>query len=213
MRRWAGMIAVALALGAGAVKAGDRAGDFDYYVLSLGWSATWCALTGDDSGDPQCDPGRKLTFTLHGLWPQYEQGYPSNCFTTGNDPSRAETAAMADIMGGAGLAWHEWQKHGRCSGLSSQDYFALSRQAYGAVRIPDLFQGVTRDLKVPARVIEQAFLEANPDLDARGITVTCQAGFVDEVRICLTRDLSPRDCGADVARDCSLPDADLPPVR
>ncbi len=77
---------------------GDRAGEFDYYLLSLSWSPAWCALTGDDRHDPQCDAGRGLTFTVHGLWPQYETGYPSDCFTTSTDPSRADTAAMADIM-------------------------------------------------------------------------------------------------------------------
>ena len=64
---------------------------------------------------------------VHGLWPQNEAGYPSDCFTTRSDPSRADTAAMTDIMGGAGLAFYEWQKHGRCSGLSARDYFATLR--------------------------------------------------------------------------------------
>ena len=44
---------------------------------------------------------------------------------------------LADIMGTSGLAWHQWNKHGRCSGLSSDDYFALSRDAYGRVARPD----------------------------------------------------------------------------
>jgi ribonuclease T2 len=32
------------------------------------------------------------------------------------------------------------------------------------------------------------------------------------VRICLTRELAPRDCGADIRRDCSVADALLLPV-
>ncbi|HMS93672.1 MAG TPA: ribonuclease T, partial [Tabrizicola sp.] len=47
---------------AGAARAeGEPAGDFDYYVLSLSWSAAWCALEGDARDDPQCDAGRGLT--------------------------------------------------------------------------------------------------------------------------------------------------------
>jgi len=33
------------------------------------------------------------------------------------------------------------------------------------------------------------------------------------VRVCLTKNLSPRRCGDDVIRDCSLTDAVMEPVR
>jgi ribonuclease T2 len=45
------------------------------------------------------------------------------------------------------------------------------------------------------------------------LTVTCRDGFVQEVRICLTKALVPRYCGADVARDCTLGDALLPAIE
>ncbi|AZL59105.1 ribonuclease T [Tabrizicola piscis] len=191
----------------------DRAGDFDYYVLSLSWSAAWCALEGDARDDPQCDTGRGLTFILHGLWPQHEAGWPSFCRTGQRDPSRAETAAMADIMGGSGLAFYQWKKHGRCSGLSATDYYRTARQAYDSIEIPELFRQIDRSLTLPASVIEEAFLEANPGLGPEEITITCKDGLIQEARICLTRDLDPRTCGADVIRDCRLSDAVLEPVR
>ncbi|MBL4916054.1 ribonuclease T2 family protein [Szabonella alba] len=191
----------------------DRAGDFDYYVMALSWSSNWCALEGDARGEDQCLPGRDLGFTLHGLWPQHETGWPEWCRTGQRDPSRRESAAMADIMGSGGLAWYQWKKHGRCSGLPPQDYFALSRDAFDAVRMPEVFSKVTQDLELPARVIEDAFLEADPRLTRDMVTVTCRAGLVQEVRICLTRDLEPRDCGRDVRRDCTLPDAGLNALR
>jgi ribonuclease T2 len=196
-----------------ALAEGERAGDFDYYVLSLSWSAAWCALEGDARDDPQCDAGRGLSFVLHGLWPQGEVGWPSYCRTVERDPTRGQTAAMADIMGGTGLAFYQWKKHGRCSGLSAEDYFRTARQAFDRIAIPDLFSGVDRPLTLPASVIEDAFLEANPGLRRDQITITCQDGRIDEARICLTRDLALRRCGADVIRDCSLGDAVLEPVR
>ena len=101
--RWFGMVFLSLFAGMPAWAGGDKPGDFDYYVMALSWSANWCAMTGDDRHDPQCDAGRNLTFTLHGLWPQFEQGYPSDCFAQTADPSRSDTAQMADIMGGAGV--------------------------------------------------------------------------------------------------------------
>ncbi len=192
---------------------GDRAGEFDYYLLALSWSPAWCALTGDDRHDPQCDAGRGLTFTVHGLWPQYEAGYPSDCFTTSTDPSRTDTAAMTDIMGGAGLAFYEWKKHGRCSGLSARDYFATLRRARDSITIPPVFAKIDHDLTIDASVIQDAFLEKNRQLSADGVTVTCKQGKIQEVRICLTRDLAPRTCAPDVARDCALPDAELDAVR
>jgi len=196
-----------------ALAEGEKAGDFDYYVLSLSWSAAWCALEGDARDDPQCDAGRKLTFVLHGLWPQYDSGWPSFCRTTERDPTRAETAAMADIMGGAGPAFYQWKKHGRCSGQSAQAYFRTARAAFDSIALPEVFSGVTRPLTLPARVIEDAFVEANPGLSRDAITITCKEGLIQEARICLSRDLTPRRCGEDVIRDCRLSDARLEPIR
>jgi ribonuclease T2 len=192
---------------------GERAGVFDYYVLSLSWSSAWCELEGDARSDPQCDPGRGLTFVLHGLWPQYEDGWPSHCRTAERDPGRAMTSAMADIMGGAGLAFYQWKKHGRCSGLSPEAYFRTARAAYDSIAVPDLFRNVSRPLVLPASVIEAAFLETNPGLQRDQVTITCSEGLIQEVRICLSPDLSPRRCGDDVIRDCRLQDAVLEAVR
>lgn len=204
---------VAICFGLAAKAEGERAGAFDYYVMSLGWSSNWCALEGDARRDPQCDAGRGLTWTLHGLWPQYDTGYPSYCRTGEADPNRSATADMADIMGGSGLAFYEWKKHGRCSGLSARDYYATMRKAYKSVTIPPLFSKINKDLKVPAGVIEGAFLERNPQLVRDQITVTCKSGMIQEIRICLAKDLTPTRCGPDVIRDCTLQDAGLEAVR
>ena len=196
-----------------ALAEGEPAGDFDYYVLSLSWNATWCEIEGDARGAEQCEDRFDHGWTLHGLWPQYENGWPSYCNSAERNPSRSDTAAMEDIMGSDGLAWHQWNKHGRCTGLSSDDYYALSRLAYGSVTRPDVFRRLTGDIRVPASVVEEAFLEENPDLTADMLTVTCRDGMIQEVRVCLERDLTPRECGYDVIRDCSLDDAYFPAMR
>ena len=191
----------------------DTAGDFDYYVLALSWTPNWCADEGDDRRDARCERGAGMGWGLHGLWPQYEKGWPSWCRTTHRDPTRAETAAMGQFMGSSGLAWHQWQKHGRCSGLSAQDYFVASARAMGKVKLPPVFGEIEKPVKLPARVVEEAFLDATPGFTREMVTVTCKDRAVQEVRICLTRDLEPRRCGADVIRDCTLTDARLDPVR
>lgn len=192
---------------------GEKAGDFDYYVMALSWSPSWCALEGDRRGSPQCDADTGNGWVLHGLWPQYEAGWPSYCPTSARNPSRADTRDEADLFGSSGNAWHQWNKHGRCSGLTADRFYKLAREAYGRVTRPALFRKLEDPIKLPAAVVEQAFLEVNPDLSANQITITCKSGRIQEARICLTRELEPRRCGHDVIRDCTMTDALFDPVR
>lgn len=192
---------------------GERAGDFDYYVLALSWSPTWCANQGDAQGSEQCDPRHDYGWILHGLWPQFERGYPSYCNTSARSPSRGETNAMADVMASGGLAWHQWKKHGRCSGLTSRAYFAAARAAYNAVVRPPILRKLDHAVKLPASVIEDAFLQSNPDWSADMLTITCKNRRIQEARLCLTKDFQPRICGVDVVRDCSMPNAVFEPIR
>jgi ribonuclease T2 len=203
-----------LLLSAGLAKAeSDKAGEFDYYVMALSWSPTWCALEGDRRGSPQCEDDADFGWVLHGLWPQFERGWPSNCPTSHRNPSRADTRNEADLYGSSGSAWHQWNKHGRCSGLAADDFYALSREAYSRIMRPALLRKLEDPIRLPASVIEQAFLEANPGLNADQITITCKADRIQEARICLTRDLELRSCGSDVSRDCRMSDALLDPIR
>lgn len=192
---------------------GEPAGDFDYYVLALSWTPSWCAETGDDRNASQCDAGEGFGFAVHGLWPQFENGWPSYCRTVERDPPRGMTSAMADIMGSGGAAWYQWKKHGRCAGLPADEYFETVRAAYAAVNRPEVFRNLPEDIELPATVVEAAFLEANQDMVANGATVTCKHARIQEVRICLTKDLTPRACGADTVRDCTLEDAEMDPIR
>ncbi|NBO21431.1 MAG: ribonuclease T [Rhodobacteraceae bacterium] len=192
---------------------GERAGAFDYYVLALSWSSAWCKTTGDAQGDDQCRAGRGLGFVLHGLWPQGADGAePAYCRTVMRDPSRAQTRDATDVFPSAGLAFYEWKKHGRCSGLSADDYFATARRAVQSIRVPPVLMQVRRDLTLAPQVIVDAFVQANPQLGADSIAVTCPSGMIAEVRVCLAKDLSPTPCAPDI-RSCPLPRADLPALR
>ncbi|MEM9969590.1 MAG: ribonuclease T2 [Pseudomonadota bacterium] len=196
-----------------AAAEGERAGDFDYYVLALSWSPTWCALEGDARRSPQCDAQADFGWVLHGLWPQYEDGWPSYCVTSERNPSRRDTAAEADLFGTGGNAWHQWNKHGRCTGLSARDYYRLAREAYDRVTRPEVFRQLDRAIRLPAAVVEEAFLEENPSLEAPEITITCKGGRIQEARICLTRDLQTRACSGSVARECTADSALFDPIR
>jgi ribonuclease T2 len=57
-----------------------KPGDVDYYVLVLAWSPTYCPSEGDDRGDADCNGNGADEFVLHGWWPQYEIGWPEDCY-------------------------------------------------------------------------------------------------------------------------------------
>lgn len=208
-----GLLAAFIALASAASSEGERAGDFDYYVMSLSWSPNWCLREGDARNSPQCDTGTGHGWILHGLWPQFHRGYPSYCKTAKRPPSRRMTSDMADIMGTSGLAWHQWKKHGTCTDLSARDYYALSRAAYARVIRPAVFRKLDRSVTLPASVVEDAFLKDNPDIEKDGITITCRADQIHEVRVCLSKSLDFVPCGADVVRDCRMKKALFAPVR
>lgn len=212
MRTLFATILALIGLSASLVNAeGELAGEFDYFVVSLSWSPNWCALEGEARNSPQCDEDHG--WILHGLWPQFHRGYPSYCRTSKRPPSRGMTSDMADIMGTSGLAWHQWNKHGSCTGLSATDYYALSRKAYATIKRPDVFRKLDRTVKLPASVVEDAFLKNNPKMERDGITITCRDGHIQEARICVSKDLSPVPCGQDVVRDCKMKDALFEPIE
>ena len=205
---------IALLFYATAALAGeDRPGEFDYYVLAMSWSPTWCALEGDARGAAQCDKAADSGWILHGLWPQSHRGWPEHCQTAERPPSRSMTQAMADIMGSSGQAWYQWKKHGRCSGLSAPAYYALAREAYNKVNRPEVFRKLTKPVKLPAAVVEEAFLKANPGWERDMLTITCRQGRIQEARLCLSKTLDPVPCGRDVVRDCPAKDALFAPIR
>ncbi|MCW1933900.1 ribonuclease T2 family protein [Pararhodobacter zhoushanensis] len=193
----------------------DRAGAFDHYLLALSWIPAYCATDGDDRDDPRCRDGSAIGWAVHGLWPQNAGGdWPEYCTTSERAPSRRETAEQADLFGTPGAAWHQWNKHGRCSGLSAAQYYRLVRAAAEGIALPPVFEGVNRDLRVGPEVVEAAFIEANPDLTQDRIVTSCPGGALVELRLCLTRDLEPMDCGpALTRRECRLSAATLLPLR
>ena len=196
-----------------AFAAEDRPGEFDYYVLAMSWSPTWCAIEGDARGAAQCSDAADTGWVMHGLWPQYHRGWPQHCQSAERPPSRTMTAEMADIMGSPSLAWYQWKKHGSCSGLSAPAYYALAREAFERVVFPEIFTKLTKPVKLPASVVEEAFLKANQGWERDMLTITCRDGRIQEARLCLSRTLDPVPCGRDAVRDCRMRDALFDPVR
>lgn len=192
---------------------GAPMGRFDFYVLSLSWSETFCDLTGRARGSQQCEranPG----FVLHGLWPQYERGHPAFCGPDGRNPSRDAMDRAARVFPDQGLARHEWRKHGTCSGLSPAAYFDAAGAALSKVKIPEALQAPRRSSDWDVMEIERAFVAANPGLRTDMVAVGCKRGMLEEVRICFTKDLrSFRPCPEVDQKACRTRSVSVPSTR
>ena len=199
-----------------------EAGKFDYYVTSLSWSPSYCASArGGRADDQQCAPrdGRRFAFVLHGLWPQFEKGWPQDCKSAAGDRVPRQVAdRMLDIMPSDKLVFHEWRKHGTCSGLSIDGYFNLARELHDKVKIPQRYQQ-TNDPRLtvsPDEVIND-FMASNPGLKRDMIVVKCggPGNRMEEVRVCSDKQGAFRACGRneDQRKACSAAKMYVPPVR
>jgi ribonuclease T2 len=207
LARLAALTLAALALGSGAAGAqggrGGTPGDFDFYVLALSWSPAFCAREGGRRDLDQCARGSNLGFVVHGLWPQYERGYPSECGAQ-RTPSRLALDEARGVYPDEGLARHEWRVHGTCSGLAPAQYFRAAGQARDRVRVPERFQRVAAPQNLTPLEIERAFAELNPGLRPDTMAVVCRRGALEEMRFCLDKDLRGfRSCPQVARAGCS----------
>src|ERR1700719_2596374 len=160
-------------------------GEFDFYVLSLSWSPSFCESGGRRGGNEQCDGERPFAFVVHGLWPQYDRGFPENCIQPAPWVQSKLIRSMLDLMPARKLVIHEWQTHGTCSGLDAERFFATVRTAREKINIPPRFVRLNDYTMVSPDEVEDAFIAANPGLAHEMIAVTCNRRYLSEVRICM----------------------------
>ncbi|MDA9434489.1 ribonuclease T2 [Bradyrhizobium sp. CCBAU 51627] len=214
-------LAAGLIAPAGSAKAEDKRqnapGEFDFYVLSLSWSPSFCeeaAERGRSGGrsNMQCE-GRPYSFVVHGLWPQYENGFPEYCQRPSPRLNRSIVSSMLDLMPAPGLIFNEWDKHGTCSGLTDRNYFETIRKARAAIKIPAEYLDLSETKTVAPGEVEEAFIKANPGLSNAAVSVTCNRTRLSEVRICLSKDLQFRACEEIERRACRRDQVTMPPIR
>jgi len=179
-------------------------GNFDFYVLTLSWSPEFCH---DHSYSAECQSGHH-GFIVHGLWPQFTDGYPENC---SNVPGPTNPSAMLDIMPDEKLIQHEWTTHGTCSGLIADEYFKLLRQAFTSIKIPTQLAAPSEGFSITPGELKEKFLEVNPRLSRDSIAVSCGNNYLTGVYFCQTKDLQPTSCGT--IRDCRANTIKVTPLR
>jgi ribonuclease T2 len=187
--------------------------NFDFYVLSLSWSPGFCEAGGDRRAGSQCDIGSELGFVVHGLWPQYRHGFPSDC-ASDRPVSQIALNEAKGLFPDDGLARHEWRKHGTCSGKSPQAYFGDVRRAREMVTIPADLQNAKQDLTGTPRDLLTDFLGSNSGLRPEMMAIGCKNGILQEVRICLSKDLRNFQACPEVSRDtCRASQIQVPHIR
>ena len=194
----------------------NDAGQFDFYVLSLSWSPSFCAAAAEREyrRGPSLQCGaRPYSFVVHGLWPQYTKGFPEYCQVPSPRLNRAIVSSMLDLMPAPHLIFNEWDKHGTCSGLEARAYFDVVRRARAAVKIPPQYIDLEQPLTVTPDAVKEAFVNANAGLSADGLAVECDKKRLTEVRICLSKELQFRDCADLARRSCRRDQLLMPPLR
>ncbi len=210
---FAALALVALSFGVSSARENDVPGRFDHYVLSLSWSPTYCEAKGRDAEPAQCSRARPFAFVVHGLWPQYERGWPEDCQNPAPFVPEQTVRGMLELMPSRRLVIHEWRKHGTCSGLTPNAYFDKVRQARAGVVIPDPFVRIDDYKMVSPAEVEAAFRAANPGLQPDMISVDCDGRRLTEVKICMNRQLGFTRCEEVDRRACRVQRIVMPPMR
>jgi ribonuclease T2 len=209
------VLVLALAGAAAQDRRQNEPGQFDFYVLSLSWSPSFCEASGERGTPPRQQCGaRPYSFVVHGLWPQYERGFPEYCQYPSPRLDRNIVSSMLDLMPAPRLIFNEWDKHGTCSGLSARAYFDTVRKVRAQVKIPEAYLDPKALLTVTPNEVEEAFIAANPGLTRDAVAVTCDRRRLSEVRLCISKDeFQFHPCPEIVKRSCRRDRLVMPPVR
>ena len=191
----------------------NEPGQFDFYVLSLSWSPSYCEAAGKKANKYQCGKRPAYGFIVHGLWPQYEHGFPSYCQVPAPRLDRAIVGAALDLMPSPRLVFHEWDRHGTCSGLSPHAFFETVRKARAVVKIPPDYLDLATPITVVPDEIAAAFVKINPGLSRADMAVACDKTRLTEVRICIDKQFAFHDCAEVARRNCARDKVTMPAVR
>lgn len=166
--------------------------DFDLYLLSLSWQPGFCCREGTAKGKKvkakdQCRGQVQSKIILHGLWPSYSvkrtgggAAYPQFC---GNGKDEEKEARKREKM--SGLECHQWAKHGTCSGLGPERYFAESRRLMmDSPSVLDI-EALLRDRSVGGAVSTEELQQRVTETGVVSATPLCQ---LKEILLCFKKE-------------------------
>lgn len=162
-------------------------GKFDFYVLDMPWGPEFCNIK---DVSPTCKP--QSGFVLHGMWPQFSNdSWPVFC---SDEHGPSDLRASLDITPDLQLLQHEWEKHGTCSAVGPQKFFAMEHKAFRSVAIPSAFRHVSGEFSLTPEWILRSFEFENPSFPSGSFSVSCKEGKLTAVEACFGKDLQPVAC-------------------
>jgi ribonuclease T2 len=166
-------------------------GEFDYYLLALSWAPNFCATHPGNANE--CGSGRHRAFVVHGLWPQGERGRLDQPCQHGSPVAQDVVQYALNFYPDAGLVQHEWQCHGRYSGLSARDYFTAVGRAFQSLHVPSDLAALPTDTQENSVNLIHEFEQSNSAPQGSFVS-SCHAGELVAVEACFTKDLKLRSC-------------------
>ncbi len=172
-------------------------GQFDFYVLNLSWAPEFCYTLRTLSPGERAEKGSDEcatphTFVLHGLWPQNVDGtYPASC---AERPGPAHPERNLDMTPSLPLLKHEWAKHGTCTTLSPEAYFATARQDYSAIEFPAMFKRLDHQVMLRPDEILGMFYRVNPSFPEGSFVLSCGRNYLTAIEACFNREGKPIAC-------------------
>lgn len=198
-------------------------GKFDYYVLALSWQPAFCESRPNKT---ECVSQNKngfdaKNFVLHGLWPNVRKDKYEYCNVSDNlrkkswcdlpplKLSEAVRKRLSAFMPGSAscLQRHEWYKHGICSGLSADEYYALSDKLVKMVSKTEFSKFISANIGryVKRNAVLKAFEKEFGKGSSSFLELKCKSAgrvkFLTEIRIYLQKDLSESDHLKDLLPD------------
>lgn len=188
--------------------------EFDYFALSLQWPGTICASTRHCCATNGCCRSEPLqTFTIHGLWPDYDDGtWPSCCRRTQFEMDKIlplkevldkywpslYCSKSGTCFSGKGLFWaHEWEKHGTCSAPVVQDelqYFTLALDLYSKYNVTEMLSSGGIQVSNGKEYALSDVIDTIKHAFGGSPQIVCKRGSIEELRLCFDKEMKPRDC-------------------
>lgn len=169
------------------------------WVAGLSWTPQYCEINAA-SKEPQCRG--EHYFVIDRLAPQFAVGTMPEC-SKESGLDRDAVDRLMWIVPNRHTLRSQWNKQGRCSGLSQDAYFQQVERARRRILIPRPYLGTRDVIDTTPEQLRLAFIDANPGMTEGGIVAYCSSGrWLREVRICLDAGFGFRDCQIDTEDRC-----------
>ena len=118
-------------------------------------------------------------YVLHGLWAQNNDGtYPVFC---AERVGPKHPGRNLDLTPNLTLLDHEWNKHGTCTTLAAERFFAQERKAFARFVVPVQFLEAKVAVTMKPVAILAEFARANPSAPPESLILWCSQGRLTSV--------------------------------